>query len=120
MYCDIVDNKIVNPSNFNGSRKFDIDYTYYISCADGYLIYNPELDKIIVNPNWKKNQEKNNIYMQIKNYEKELEELDKKRVRAICEPSIKDEDTQETWLGFYNSQVAEIRQKLNTLKTKIE
>lgn len=58
--------------------------------------------------------------MQIKNYEKELEELDKKRVRAICEPSIKNEETQESWLDFYNTQVVEIRNKLNILKTKIE
>ena len=35
MYCDIIDNKIVNPSNITGSREFDIDYTYYISCAEG-------------------------------------------------------------------------------------
>lgn len=40
----------------------------------------------------------------------ELEELDKKRVRAIAEPSLKDEDT--TWLEYYNAQIEELRKEL--------
>lgn len=40
----------------------------------------------------------------------ELEELDKKRIRAIAEPSLKDENT--TWLEYYNSQIAELRKEL--------
>ena len=120
MFCDIIDDKIVNPSNISGAREFEIDYTYYISCAEGYLVYDKNQDKIVVNPNFQKEEKQKNLLVLIKNYENELEELDKKRVRAICEPSIKDEETQETWLDFYNSQVAEIRQNLNTLKTEIE
>lgn len=33
----------------------------------------------------------------------ELENLDKKRIRAIAEPSMKDEN--QSWLEFYNNQV---------------
>ena len=40
----------------------------------------------------------------------QLEELDKKRIRAIAEPSLKDENT--TWLEYYNSQVTELRKEL--------
>ncbi len=39
-----------------------------------------------------------------------LEELDKKRIRAIAEPSLKDEET--TWLEYYNSQITELRKEL--------
>lgn len=112
MYCDIIDNKIVNPSNISGSREFDIDYNYFISCAKDYLIYDENLDKIVINPNFRNSQDKKNILLEIQKYNKELEEIDKKRIRAICEPSIKNEETQETWLDFYNSQVVEIRNKI--------
>lgn len=47
--------------------------------------------------------------------EKELEELDKKRIRAVCEPSLKDEDT--TWLEFYNEQIEKLRKELSSLVT---
>lgn len=47
--------------------------------------------------------------------EQELLELDNKRVRAICEPSIKDETTGETWLDYYNSEVARLREELKSL-----
>lgn len=43
----------------------------------------------------------------------QINELDMKRIRAVCEPSLKDENT--TWLEYYNSQVAEIRNKLSLL-----
>ena len=47
--------------------------------------------------------------------ERELLELDTKRVRAICEPSVKDETTGETWLEYYNTQVALLREEYNSL-----
>ncbi len=41
--------------------------------------------------------------------------LDRKRVRAICEPSIKDDEVGQTWLEFYNEQVQTLREELITL-----
>ncbi len=40
----------------------------------------------------------------------ELYELDQKRIRAIAEPSLKDENT--TWLEYYNAQITELRNEL--------
>lgn len=42
-----------------------------------------------------------------------LDELDKKRIRAIAEPSLKDENT--TWLEYYNSQISELRKELSEI-----
>ena len=42
-----------------------------------------------------------------------LDDLDKKRIRAIAEPSLKDENT--TWLEYYNSQIAELRKELSEI-----
>lgn len=47
--------------------------------------------------------------------EKELLKLDTKRVRAMCEPSIKDDTTGETWLDFYNKQAQTLRNELKKL-----
>lgn len=43
----------------------------------------------------------------------ELENLDKKRIRAIAEPSMKDEN--QSWLEFYNNQVKLLRDELSQL-----
>lgn len=59
--------------------------------------------------------EERNKEQVIKTIKKQIEDLDIKRIRAICEPSIKDEITGETWLDFYNTQIIELRNKLTTL-----
>ena len=45
----------------------------------------------------------------------QIDELDKKRIRAVCEPSIKDETTGQTWLEYYNLQVQDLRNQINVL-----
>ena len=44
-----------------------------------------------------------------------ISELDTKRIRAICEPSVKDEFTGETWLEFYTAQIIELRNNLEVI-----
>ena len=43
----------------------------------------------------------------------QIEELDKKRIRAVCEPSMK--TPTQSWLEFYNEQVVELRQVMAEL-----
>lgn len=43
----------------------------------------------------------------------EMEELDKKRIRALAEPSLKDEET--TWLEYYNTQMTALRDELTSI-----
>ena len=45
----------------------------------------------------------------------QISELDRKRIRAMCEPSIKDETTGQTWLEYYNLQVQELRNQIANL-----
>ena len=45
--------------------------------------------------------------------QEQLEQLDKKRIRAIAEPTMKDENT--TWLEYYNQQIQVLRTELSTL-----
>ena len=52
MFCKIFNNKIINPSNFEGEREFELDYTTYISSPENYFIYDENTDDIIINPNF--------------------------------------------------------------------
>ena len=52
-------------------------------------------------------------YISKKLFQQQIDELDKKRVRAICEPSQKDENT--TWLEFYTSQIQNLRKQIAEL-----
>ena len=52
---------------------------------------------------------------EISDIRQNLDNLDKKRIRAICEPEIKDTETGETWLDYYNSQIQELRDRLQEL-----
>ena len=43
----------------------------------------------------------------------ELDLLDRKRIRAIAEPSLIDENT--TWLEYYNTQISQLREELASI-----
>jgi len=45
--------------------------------------------------------------------QQQIDELDKKRIRALCEPELKDSET--TWVEFYTAQVVELRNQLQSL-----
>ena len=65
----------------------------------------------------RKNEE--NIQSQINVINIQINELDLKRIRAVCEPSIKDETTGETWLEYYNAQILDLRSQIQTLQERI-
>ncbi len=46
-----------------------------------------------------------------------LDELDKKRIRAMCEPELKDGEAGETWLEYYNKQISDLRKELTELSS---
>ena len=73
----------------------------------------------IKNPNYEKELELENLQDQAKELEEELDALDLKRIRAVCEPSVKDETTGETWLDYYNAQIQEIRTQIQTIQERI-
>lgn len=45
----------------------------------------------------------------------QIDALDKKRIRAICEPSVKDETSGQTWLEYYNEQIIALRAQIAAL-----
>ena len=51
----------------------------------------------------------------IRDLQFQISEIDRKRIRAMCEPSIKDETTGQTWLEYYNLQVQDLRNQIANL-----
>lgn len=48
-----------------------------------------------------------------KEIQNELDNIDKKRIRALAEPSLKDDKI--TWLEFYNNQITALRKELSSI-----
>ena len=66
-----------------------------------------------------KQKEIEEIEKQINKINEDLNGLDIKRIRAICEPEVKGEETGETWLDYYNSQILSLREQIQQLKERI-
>lgn len=82
---------------------------------DKYKVVNGILTDISNTDEYKEFLHQQEVQIHKSEIERQLLELDTKRVRAICEPSIKDESTGETWLDYYNAQVAQLREELHSL-----
>ena len=74
----------------------------------------------VIDPDYEIKQTMACLIQQVEQLENELEKLDIKRIRAICEPSIKDEETGETWLQYYNTQIQELRTQIQELQERME
>lgn len=94
------------------TQNIEIDENIYTQFIEDNLKYIYKEGTIVQNPDYQK--EKNNQILtdKIKNLKLKLDELDKKRIRAVCENGIKDKDTNQTWLNFYNNEIIEIRQQI--------
>lgn len=80
---------------------------------DEYSLENGKWQKLTPEESEMKVKERENK-IHIKEITIKLEELDKKRIRAIAEPSMKDEET--SWLEYYNNQIKELREELNNIR----
>lgn len=81
-------------------QQSDIDGAWYLA------------DKCPMKTDEQKAQEKKE--QKIEELKLKLEELDKQRIRALCEPSNRTDD--QTWLEYYNEQIVNIRKELQSLQ----
>lgn len=73
----------------------------------------------VLNPNYEKEVQIQQLQTQIQQLTQDIDELDLKRIRAVCEPSLKNEEKGETWLDYYNSQIQEKRIQIQELTERI-
>ena len=91
-------------------------YNDFIKNPNKYIYQNNE---IVSNPNYANEQYQQEILQQIEQIKAQLDNLDSKRIRAVCENEIKDSQTGETWLEYYNSKIIPLRDKLNELSENL-
>lgn len=96
------------------TQNIEIDDNTYNEFLEDNLKYIFDSGKIIKNPNYQKEKTTKELKSKIEELKLQLDELDKKRIRAVCENTIKEEATNQTWLDFYNKEAAEIRQKITS------
>ena len=128
------------PKNKGSILNYDLDIDHLIE--DGYkplilaemptndrmfdLIYEESSENITQVINYLESEEEYNqrksneeLQLQIDSLNSQINSLDLKRIRAVCEPEIKDEETGETWLDYYNSQVIDLREQIQQLRERI-
>ena len=76
---------------------------------EGYMLY----DEFIETDEYKAKEAAVIAFQEKQQLLDQIDELDKKRIRAVCEPSQKDEN--QTWLEYYTNQIIELRQQLQEL-----
>ena len=91
-------------------------YNDFIKNPNKYIYQNNE---IVNNPNYANEQYQQEILQQIEQIKAQLDNLDSKRIRAVCENEIKDSQAGETWLEYYNSKIIPLRDKLNELSENL-
>lgn len=115
MYVEIKNNELLSwcKNAYLDYEFVDIDYSTFD--PNKYRVIEGILKDISTTPDYMTSQqskEKEVLKVELK---EQIDEIDKKRIRAMCEPSIKDESTGQTWLEYYNLQVQELREKLNSI-----
>ncbi len=126
--------EIKEDNTFGGNYPYDIDYTIlplkyieiteeqrdYVDSNLDKLRYDEIQDGIFENPKGVVDisntiEYQNQLLQAEKQIKKqqlilEVESLDKKRIRAFCEPAYKEEGL--TWLEYYTSQIQQKRQEI--------
>lgn len=82
------------------------DKDYYLFTDSG-LVKNPDYEKLVA---------ERAVQRRVAEIKERMRTLDEQRIRALAEPSVKDEETGETWLEYYNAQVQSLREELQGIE----
>ena len=99
----------------DATQNIEVSETIFNEFLEDNLKYIFDSGKIIPNPNYKKEKTNQELKNKIEALKLQLDDLDKKRIRAICENKIKDENTNQTWLEYYNQKILNLRQQIKNL-----
>lgn len=102
-----------------GVENIEVSAEVYNKYKEDNLLYIYSNGKIIENPDYETEKQKQYINERIEEIKNELIELDIKRIRAVCETELKTERTGESWLDYYNSKIYDLRIELNSLESQL-
>ncbi|MCM1339695.1 MAG: hypothetical protein NC191_08495 [Muribaculaceae bacterium] len=104
--CECLDGNVLN---------VEVSEAVYETYLEDNLKYVYQDGVIVENPNYEAENKARQDKLRAAEILAELDELDKKRVRAMCEEELKDEYTGETWLDYYNKKIAQLRDEYKSL-----
>lgn len=107
------------PQLTEGVVNIEVSDEVYNNYIEDNLRYIYSDGKIIENPQYESEKQKQVISKRVEEIKQELVNLDIKRIRAICENEMKSERTGESWLDFYNSQAYDLRVELNSIESQL-
>jgi len=115
-----VENGLINGAGFaermdDGVLNIKVSEEIYEDYVSDPLKYVYKDNEIVSNPNYEDDHRKFLNQQRIAKIYDLLEELDAKRIRAICENEVKNSETGETWLEYYNKQISDLRAELSSL-----
>jgi len=115
MYVEIKENKLLSwcENPYLDYEYVEIDYSTFE--PDKYEVQDGVLVDISDTDAYKEKVAQIEAESQKKHLQEELKALDIKRIRAICEPELKDSEAGQTWLDYYTQQAKELRIKIAAL-----
>lgn len=112
MYVEIKDNKLLSwcENPYLDYKYVEIDYSTFdpekFSVIDGVLA---DISGALEYKNKVAQREKEANLADLKS---QAAELDIKRIRAIAEPALKDQESGQTWLEYYTEQIQSLRTQI--------
>lgn len=97
--------------NHNNGRKIEDTPTAVYSLEPDEMLDDSGVP--VINPNYEANEAERIRQSRLAGIKTELYELDSKRIRAMCEQSVRDDG--QSWLDYYNKHAQVLRNKLQTL-----
>ncbi len=115
MYIEIKEDKLLSwcEKPYLDYEYVDIDYATFD--PNKYEVQNGQLVDISSTDEYKAKAAEQEKAKKIVEITAQIEEMDKKRIRAIAEPSLKDKSTGQTWLEFYTKQILALRAEMAEL-----
>ncbi len=102
-----------------GVQNIEVSEYVYNEFIQEPLLYIYSDGQIVENSNYENEKQKEFIEKRLEEISNELNLLDIKRIRALCEDEIKTERTGETWLDYYNSQIYDLRVEYKSLEAQL-
>lgn len=114
MYVEIKNNKLLSwcKNAYLDYQYVDIDYESFD--PNKYEVQNGTLVDITNTDAYKNKINEEQKASKIADLTLQIESLDKKRIRAIAEPALKDAVSGKTWLEYYTEQIASLRNQIAT------
>lgn len=115
MYVEIKENKLLSwcENPYLDYVYVDIDYNTFN--PEKYSVIDGVLTDISQTQEYQDKTSQQEKEITLVNLKLQMQELDKKRIRAIAEPAIKDMESGQTWFEYYTEQIISLRNQISLL-----